>query len=290
MRVLGIDRVEVIVRDMDKALAYFSRLYGLEFEETSGARQSGLRICCDRPRRDIELISVVDRSRATGCRPELIEALELEKAGFEGPFRVSFSVEKEPGAPHRGQGARRDEQDKLLRRLAFVEHNAKDSATNRQIKSRGIDRVTILVKDIDWTADIMSRTFDMRFHELHGAVEFGGARCFVTVPDADVELVQVVDVARAASNPLMKHEVELAASGYEGPYSFWLRIDDGSEIAASAEQQGIPVQMLREGQHLSVDPPFEFKEVFFQDECLPVKRVYAMSKRVLPFSIGVEGK
>lgn len=310
MNILGIDHVAVIVRDMDKAVEFFSSLYGLEFEEARFAEQSGIRICCDRPRGDIELFSVVDPSRAADCRPVHKEAMEMAAGGYEGPFQAFFTVENMQEAMEELQrkGIRPtyyveaaegqagwsflrsfkevvlNDQDMSLKRIALIERGEKPPAAGHQVKARGIDRVTILVKDIDKTAEYMSRVLDMKFHELQGAIEFGGVRCFVTMPHLDVELVQVVDIAKATSTTLMKHEVELAASGYEGPYEFWLKIDDGREIAAKAEKQGIPVRMLREDQHLSVDPPFEFKEIFFQDENLPVKRAYAMSKHFLSFS------
>jgi len=161
------------------------------------------------------------------------------------------------------------------------------------MKILGIDRVTILVKDMDRAKEFLSKVFEMEFHEGKetGGKEGPGTKLSeigirggVTLPNVEIELLSVVDPIKATEAatkiPLLKdvlmEMVELDKKGYEGPFSLWLKVEDGEEAAADAKRKGIRVAGYREGEHPGIVPPF--KEVFLNSEDMVIKGINLMSK------------
>ena len=140
----------------------------------------------------------------------------------------------------------------------------------------GIDRVVILVKDMDKATGFFSKVFEMEFRELEDTVEGGGIRVSIGLPDGRVELISLVDAEKARKVPFLGRTVELAEKGYEGPYNMCFSVEDGREAAADAEQRGVGVELILEGEHPGMVPPY--KEAFFKDEDMVVPGIFVMSR------------
>ncbi len=82
MRVLKIDHVHIYVRDMEKAKALFSRLFGTEFSPDVIDEKYGMRVSIDPL--GLELVSPLG--------PDSPVAKDIEKRG-EGLHGISFKVE-----------------------------------------------------------------------------------------------------------------------------------------------------------------------------------------------------
>ena len=144
------------------------------------------------------------------------------------------------------------------------------------MKIKGIDRVVVLVKDMDKAKDFLGRLFQMEFHELEDTVDAGGIRVCVAMPDGKVELISLVDESKAVEIPILKRTVELARIGYEGPYNMCFSVQDGREAAADAKEKGIGIEMILEGEHPGLVPPY--KEAFFKDDDMVVPGIFVMSR------------
>lgn len=90
MKTYGIDHVGIIVKDMYKAVEFFSKLFELEFEEIPFLQEeSGIRISASLPDGQIELFSVVDRVKAEKSNPKIAE---IAGGGYEGLYNLALRV------------------------------------------------------------------------------------------------------------------------------------------------------------------------------------------------------
>ena len=93
MKTEGFDHVAIVVKDMDKAVEYLAKLFEMEFEEISWAKEHiGMRISISRPDGQIELISVVDSTKAAKTPFPFNEIAEFAKRGGEGLFNLYLKV------------------------------------------------------------------------------------------------------------------------------------------------------------------------------------------------------
>jgi methylmalonyl-CoA/ethylmalonyl-CoA epimerase len=88
MKVQGINKVLIAVRDIDKAMAIFSQLFGATFHDVKAEEEFGIR-CVTSWDTGIEILSPLPRSHTA---PSINEDLHqfLEKHG-EGLYGVAFS-------------------------------------------------------------------------------------------------------------------------------------------------------------------------------------------------------
>jgi catechol 2,3-dioxygenase-like lactoylglutathione lyase family enzyme len=154
------------------------------------------------------------------------------------------------------------------------------------MKIEGIDHVAIIVKDLDRVTQFFNKLFEMDFEEVPRAVERWGMRISISRPDGQIELVSVVDPAKAAKlPPPFKWMAETAARGVEGVCNLFLRVKDAEEAAADARSKGVRVahildekQLMEEGPLLDFIPYSKIKEVFFSEEDIPFKWFTLMQK------------
>ncbi|MBW1750487.1 MAG: VOC family protein [Deltaproteobacteria bacterium] len=144
------------------------------------------------------------------------------------------------------------------------------------MKLTGIDRVTFLVQDMDKAKAFFTNLFELDFWEETSALEEGGIRVCIGLPDGRVELISVVDAEKTAKVPFLKRTLELAQSGYQGPYAMCFSVKDGREAADDAKQRGVRIAEYFEGEHPGIVPPY--KEAIFNEEDMAVPGIFVMSR------------
>ena len=138
------------------------------------------------------------------------------------------------------------------------------------MKSQGIDHVAIVVKDMDRAVETLSSLFEVEFREIVEAKERLGVRISVSVPDLQLELMSVVDAAKAKSSSHGREIAEFAERVGEGIYRIFVKVEDAEAAMADAERQGIATGRKVEEKLLGGFIP-HFKEVTFSRQSgLPV--------------------
>jgi catechol 2,3-dioxygenase-like lactoylglutathione lyase family enzyme len=74
MKIQDVDHVGIPVKGTERTIAFFSKLLGIEFEETLVPLQFGMRMSLSRPDGQIELLLVGGRIKATECPPVVRDA------------------------------------------------------------------------------------------------------------------------------------------------------------------------------------------------------------------------
>jgi catechol 2,3-dioxygenase-like lactoylglutathione lyase family enzyme len=88
----GIDHVAILVKDIDRAVEFLSKLLGIEFQEIiSASERLGMRLSISLDRQ-IELLSVVDPIKAARTPPPFREIAEFAEREREGLIRLFLRV------------------------------------------------------------------------------------------------------------------------------------------------------------------------------------------------------
>jgi len=140
MKTDGIDHVAILVKDLDKAIQAFSKVFGINFKEIKGMEPMGIRICLSVPDPQIEFISVVDPIKAArklvdfsekvgeGVLSVFLRVNDIEEAAAHAEMNgahVAFKVEeKQLGGfiPHFKEVTFDDEKGISLYGFGLIEH------------------------------------------------------------------------------------------------------------------------------------------------------------------------
>ena len=154
------------------------------------------------------------------------------------------------------------------------------------MKYLGIEHVIILVKDedMDKATGFFKKLFDIDFVEAPHGAELQGIRFLISQPEAQIEIVSVVDPVKAAKVPRPTGFIaEAAARGAEGLISMYLKVENADKAAEVAESKGIRIvgvydekQLIPEEQRMDVLP--HIKEVIFDEEDMPFKWVNLLER------------
>ncbi len=110
------------------------------------------------------------------------------------------------------------------------------------MKFEGIDHAAFLVKDIELAVETFSKLFETEFEEVMPAAPgmVPERRHFMNRPEANIELVQIIDPARMMeSDPESAGIAQLAASGFEGPVLVVLKVKDADAATAEFDAKGV---------------------------------------------------
>ena len=107
MKVEGIDHVAIKVKDIDKAMELFGKLFEMEFEELPGAESRGARVAISRPDAQIEFMQPLDAAKAA-------HYTSIDQGIFKMFFRVNDADEAVADAEKKGIPIDRIQEEKQL--------------------------------------------------------------------------------------------------------------------------------------------------------------------------------
>jgi catechol 2,3-dioxygenase-like lactoylglutathione lyase family enzyme len=132
------------------------------------------------------------------------------------------------------------------------------------MKMKGLDRVTILVKDMDKAAQFFSQKLGIVFTELPGA-ETMGMRASISL-DYQMELISPVLPLPEAAPLHLKRWAKLLEHRENVLIALSFRVQDADKTAAEAEQEGMRIEMRFD---LPETPPWSIcylKELIMEEE------------------------
>lgn len=93
MKSEGIDHALIVVKDMDRAVEFLSKLFEMDFEEVPWARERfGMRVSFSLPNGQLELFSIVDPIKAAEVPFPFREVAEFAMRGGEGLCKLCLRV------------------------------------------------------------------------------------------------------------------------------------------------------------------------------------------------------
>ena len=307
MKIEGIDRVVIGVKDLDRALEFFSKVFEVDFVEMKGpaTEAGGVRFAVNLDKH-IELISPVYPLKDINPPNPMKLAKLLEEQGDGALFAIAFKVENAAEAAadleRKGIGIVTTlelEQAEPFTKSIFREVFAKDEDTlgigmafceyepmkkdkklmEETTKIEGISRLIIGVKDMDKALEFFSEVFEVDFVEMKGPlVEAGGVRIAISV-DKKLELLSPIyplkDVSPNPPDPNTLAKL-LEERGDGILYALVFKVEDATKAAADAERKGIGIVTTLE---LEQGEPFtksNYKEVVLnEDDTLDIKMAFA---------------
>jgi len=117
------------------------------------------------------------------------------------------------------------------------------------VKVKRLDRVAIMVRDIDKAIGFFSEKLGLNFRELSSIIsERDGVRCF-TCHDAQLEIVSPILPLRPNAPLPLRQRVELLKEKEMIIIGLMFEVEDPTETARELEQQGIRMQHTYEKSH-----------------------------------------
>lgn len=128
MEIKGIDRLVIGVKDMDKSLEFFKKVFGVEFKELKGPlfEQGGVRMCMSLDKH-LELISVIPPVKDINPPDTLTLAKWLDERGDAVLFAVALKVDD-------AKAAAAEAQAKGVRFRVMIEDKQNDILSIKNLK------------------------------------------------------------------------------------------------------------------------------------------------------------
>lgn len=299
MKVQGLDRIIIMVRDIHKALDFFSVKLGMNFKELNRtiSERDGVRsfVC---PETHIHLISPIFPLPENAAPPmkKRVELLKEHEAVFmaltfivDDPEEAARELEKEGIRIQHRYPRSHDYASIGMDNFVEVVTSAEDTfgivmgfanydraggsppafpvQKGRSVLSvKALDRVFAMARDIDKVIDFLSRKMGMEFKELTKSIsEREGVRCFVC-QDACLEVVSPILPLPENAPPPVKKRVELLKEEEMAIVGLAFEVDDPAGAAAELERQGIGIQHTFQQSHDYVSIGMDnFVQVVAQD-------------------------
>lgn len=104
------------------------------------------------------------------------------------------------------------------------------------MNTKGINRVAILVKDLDRAVALYSELLNTTFYPFPGA-ELAGVRAVLSVDP----MVEIASPIPGSNEPMARELAQWIKEHGEGLYAVVFSVDDGAQARAKAEELGIRV-------------------------------------------------
>ena len=280
MRVKGMDRVVIMVRDIDKALEFFSQELGMEFKELDKniSERDGVRsyVCHQTHVHLISPILPLPENAAPPMRKRvdllrkneaIFNALTFmvdDKAKVEAELKqqgitIQHRYEASPDYASIGMDNFREvvtsDEDTLglVIGLAAYDHqyvnHYSSTKGERSMKVTGLDRIVVMVRDMDKALAFFSGKLGMQFRELSKEIqERDGNRGFVC-HETHLHLVQPSLPLPEGAAPFLKQGVELLKEKEAVVLVLLFKMDDPLAAAKEMKQQGFVILRTWEENH-----------------------------------------
>ncbi len=120
------------------------------------------------------------------------------------------------------------------------------------MKTKGVERVTILVKDLDKAVALYSELLNTTFYPVDMAVDFGVSAAFSY--DAGIEMSAPIPGSDSPMAQVLTQHIEEHG---EGLYAVVFSIDDVEQAYAKAKEMGIFVMYMMELDQDQIDTYFQ---------------------------------
>lgn len=238
MNIKGLDRVVLMVRDIERALAFFSGTLGMQFRELTDdiSRRDGVRsyVCHET---NLHLISPIlplppDAAPPMRKRAELLQEHEaiIQAITFKvddiaateasmGELGLQIQHRYTPSHDYASIGLDNfaelvsREQDTMGLVLGFANYDAPEPApppaTDNPMQSTGIDRIVVMVRDMDQALAFFSGKLGLRFRELTPEVQAEAGNRGCVCHEAHLHLVQPSMPLPEGAAPFLKQGAEI---------------------------------------------------------------------------------
>lgn len=238
MQTLGLDRLVIMVRDMDKALQFYSGALGMRFHELDAdiSKRDGVRSCvCHQTH--IHLISPILPLPENAAPPMRKKAALLqEQEAFVQALTFRVDDPFKAGAELEAQGLRiqhryekshdyasvgldnfeevvLDDADTFGLVIGLANYDEPSAppplARSATIEVSGMDRVIVMVRDMDKALDLFSRKLGMAFMETDKEVQKKAGNRGCVCLDSHVHMVQPNTPVPDDAPPPIKQAAEL---------------------------------------------------------------------------------
>jgi catechol 2,3-dioxygenase-like lactoylglutathione lyase family enzyme len=238
MNLRDIDRVVIMVRDLDKALQLFSGTLGMQFEELDAAisRRDGVRshVCHEAHLHLISPILPLPDNAAPPMRKRVGLLQEQEalcnaltfivddpEAAAQELSGQAIGIQHRYARSHDYATLRMDnfvetitdERDTLGMALGFASYDRAAGTTSAAgvgpLRITGLDRVAVMVRDLDRAVELFAGKLGMRFLELSPDIAARDrAKCLVC-PEAKFQLISPMLPLPPEAPPPVKKRIEL---------------------------------------------------------------------------------
>jgi len=120
------------------------------------------------------------------------------------------------------------------------------------MKTKGVKRVTILVKDLDKAVALYSELLNTTFYPVDMAVDFGVRAAFSY--DAGIEMASPIP---RSDSPMAQVLIQHIEEHGEGLYAVVFSVDDVEQAHAKAKEMGIFVMYMMELDQEQIDTYFQ---------------------------------
>jgi catechol 2,3-dioxygenase-like lactoylglutathione lyase family enzyme len=217
MKTNGLDRVEVLVNDFDKAFNFFSNILGVKGNLLEPA------------------ISEKDRMRTAVFQDihlHIISPILPLSDDAPPPFKKTASLL---------QG-----KEMVFAGISFLfDDDSKRKSQDADGVIKGLDRIIIMVNDIDKAVNLFSGRYGMQFKELDKEVsERDGLRSYVC-HETHLHLVAPVLNKLSSVTPSMKKKLDLLKTNEFVFLALTFMVDNPVKIGEELENKGVRMQKFR---------------------------------------------
>ena len=276
MNISGLDRVVVMVRDLDKALAFFSGTLGMDFQELTKdiSVRDGVRshVCHHTHLHLISPILPLPPDAAPPMRQRIGLLKDHESVIMAITFRVDDTAVVEAdlaawgiGIQHRYEpsgdyatiGMDRfaeivtRAQDTFGLVIGFASYdstcvhgdtsNVDHSSGRLTMKVTGLDRIIVFVRDMDKALEFFSGKLGMTFKELDKTIQLRDGNRGMVCPETHLHLVQPFDPLPETAPPPMKQAAQLLKEKEALVMMLIFKVDDAKKGIADMKQAGFSI-------------------------------------------------
>jgi catechol 2,3-dioxygenase-like lactoylglutathione lyase family enzyme len=307
MKIKGLDRVVIMVRDMDKALRVFSEKFGLDFLELekSISERDGVRsyVC---HKTHLHLISPI-LPLPENAPPPMVKRMELLKQNEYIFMALTFKTDDPFGAGEElSRGGVRMQNHKYKKSHDYASigmddfeevmtmdedtfglviglanyknsgNTAKRTAPEPAISVNGLDRVIVMVRDMNKALNFFSGKLGLQFRETDKEVQMHAGNRGLVCHDAHIHLVQPNNPMPENAPPPLKMAAELLKKKEAMIMLFIFKVADAKKTSGQAKEIGLAVIRSWENDHdyaaVGMDNLYEYlfdpKDIFGMPICI----------------------
>jgi catechol 2,3-dioxygenase-like lactoylglutathione lyase family enzyme len=293
MAVKGLDRVVVMVRDMDKARRVFSEKFGMEFLELQEqiSMRDGLRSCVCR-RTHLHLLSPILPLRDHLPPPMMRRIGQLKDHEYVCValvFKVEAAVAAGEELERQGLRLQRHryakshdyasiglddfeevmfmEEDTLGVTIGLAEYAGVGAAQDgpgprRGLGVTGLDRIIVMVRDMQKALDLFSSKLGLHFRETAPEVQLQAGNRGLVCHEAHLHLVQPNDPLPPTAPPPLRMAAELLKQREAMIMLLVFKVPDARSSASRSAEVGLTVIRSWEDDHdyaaVGIDNLFEY--------------------------------
>ena len=280
MKIKGLDRVVVMVRDIDKTIRFFSDKFGmafLELDKTISARDGVRSAVCHKTH--LHLISPI-LPLPQNAPPPMVKRVELLKEHeyvfmaltfrTDNPFQAGAELEKQ-GVRLQGHRYKKSGDYASIGLNNFEEVMAMDEDTfglvigladytdnkasgncltsTPPIPVTGLDRIIVMVRDMDKALDLFSGKLGLTFRETDKTVQLHAGNRGLVCHDAHIHLVQPNNPLPSTVPPPLKMASELLKTRESMIMLLIFKVADAKKVSKRVGEAGLVVIRSWEDDH-----------------------------------------